>query len=358
MNFNHHVKAEMIIMSQKVLTLGEIMLRLSPPYFRRFTQTRSFDAIFGGGEANVAVSLANFGIPVEYVTRLPKNNLGDACIQYLRQYGVNTDKIVRGGDRIGIYFLEIGASARPSKVIYDRANSAIATANVSMFDWDAIFKDVHWFHWTGISPAISPNLAEICLSAVKEAKRRGITISCDLNYRSKLWKYGKSPLDVMPELVKYCEIAIGNEEDAEKVLGISAPDTNVTSGKLDPEKYKYVVETITQQYPNLKNVAITLRGSISASHNTWAGLIYNGNDMFISPHYEITHIVDRVGGGDSFVAGLIYGLLNFKNDLQEVLNFAVAASCLKHTIFGDFNLVTVEEVRKIMKGDVSGRVSR
>jgi len=356
--FNHHVKTEMLTMSGKVLTLGEIMLRLSPPYFKRFTQTRSFDVIFGGGEANVAVSLANFGINVDYVTRLPKSDLGDACIQYLRQFGVNTDKILRGGDRLGIYFLEIGASARSSKVIYDRDNSAIATADLGMFDWDTIFKDVEWFHWTGITPAISKNLAEICLSAVKEAKKRGITISCDLNYRSKLWKYGKNPLDIMPELVKYCDIAIGNEEDAEKVLGINAPDTDVTSGKLDPEKYKYVMGTITQQYPNLKFVGITLRGSISASHNTWAGLLYNGKDMFVSPHYEITHIVDRVGVGDSFVAGLIYGLLNFKDDLQEVLNFAVAASCLKHTIFGDFNLVTVDEVRKIMKGDVSGRVSR
>ena len=358
MNFNHHVKAEMILMSQKVLTFGEIMLRLSPPFFKRFTQARLFDVIYGGGEANVAVSLANFGIPVDYITRLPNNELGDACIQYLRQFGVNTDKIIRGGDRIGIYFLEIGASARPSKVIYDRANSAIATADIDMFDWNFMFKDVQWFHWTGITPAISQNLAEICLRAVKEAKRRGITISCDLNYRSKLWKYGKSPLDVMPELVKYCDVAIGNEEDAEKVLGIGAPDTEVTSGKLDPENYRHVVETITNQFPNLKYVAITLRGSISASHNTWAGLLYNGKEMFISPHYEITHIVDRVGGGDSFVAGLIYGLLTFKDDYQESLNFAVAASCLKHTIFGDFNLVTVEEVRKIMKGDVSGRVSR
>jgi 2-dehydro-3-deoxygluconokinase len=348
----------MIIMNQKVLTFGEIMLRLSPPYFKRFTQTRSFDVIFGGGEANVAVSLANFGIPVEFVTRLPNNDLGVACIQYLRQFGVGTDKIIRGGDRIGIYFLEIGASARSSKVIYDRANSAIATADMTMFDWNLIFKDVVWFHWTGITPAISQNLAEICLIAVQEAKKRGITISCDLNYRSKLWKYGKTPLDIMPELVKFCDVAIGNEEDAEKVLGISAPDTDVTSGNLDPKKYRYVMETITQQYPNLKFVAITLRGSISASHNTWAGLMYNGKEMFISPHYEITHIVDRVGGGDSFVAGLIYGLLNFKDNYQEILNFAVAASCLKHTIFGDFNLVTVDEVKKIMKGDVSGRVSR
>lgn len=348
----------MFDMSQKVLTLGEIMLRLSPPYFKRFSQARSFDVIFGGGEANVAVSLANFGIPVDYVTRLPNNDLGAACIQYLRQYGVNTNKIIRGGDRIGIYFLEIGASARPSKVIYDRENSAISTANVGMFDWDVVFKDVQWFHWTGITPAISHNLAKICLSAVKEAKKRGITVSCDLNYRSKLWHYGKTPLEIMPELVKYCDIAIGNEEDAEKVLGIHAPDTDVTSGKLDPEKYKFVVEAIIDQYPNLRHVAITLRGSISASHNMWAGLLYNGKDFLISPHYDITHIVDRVGGGDSFVAGLIYGFLTLKDDFQKVLNFAVAASCLKHTIFGDFNLVTVDEVRKLMKGDVSGRVSR
>jgi 2-dehydro-3-deoxygluconokinase len=348
----------MIIMSQKVLTFGEIMLRLSPPYFKRFTQTRSFDVIFGGGEANVAVSLANFGIPVEFVSRLPNNDLGDACIQYLRQFGVGTNKILRGGERLGIYFLEIGASARPSKVIYDRENSAIATADVSMFDWNLIFKNVKWFHWTGITPAISQNLAEICLIALQEAKKRGITISCDLNYRSKLWKYGKTPLDIMPELVKNCDVVIGNEEDAEKVLGISAPDTDVTTGKLDPKKYRYVMETITQQYPNLKFVAITLRGSISASHNTWAGLLYNGKKMFISPHYDITHIVDRVGGGDSFVAGLIYGLLTLKDNFQEILDFSVAASCLKHTIFGDSNLVTVDEVIKIMKGDVSGRVSR
>jgi len=348
----------MEIMNQKVLTFGEIMLRLSPPYFRRFSQTRTFDAIYGGGEANVAVSLANFGVPVDYVTRLPNNDLGNACIQYLRQYKVNTDKILRGGDRIGIYFLEIGASARSSKVIYDRTNSAIATAEPDMFNWDKIFEGVEWFHWTGITPAISYNLAKICLNAVKVAKSKGITISCDLNYRSKLWKYGKFPSEIMPELIKYCDIAIGNEEDADKVLGIQTPDIDITSGELDPEKYKFVVEEMVKQFPNLKNVAITLRGSISASHNTWAGILHHDNDILISPHYNITHIVDRVGGGDSFAAGLIYGFLKFRNDYRKILNFAVASSCLKHTIFGDFNLVTVEEVMKIMEGNLSGRVSR
>lgn len=334
------------------------MLRLSPPNYKRFTQARSFDVIYGGGEANVAVSLANFGLQVEFVTRLPKNDLGMACIQYLRQYGVNTEKIIMGGERIGIYFLEVGASARASKVIYDRNNSAIATATPDMFDWEQIFEGVSWFHWTGITPAISENLADICLDALKVAKSMGITISCDLNYRSKLWKYGKKPIEIMPKLVSCCDIAIGNEEDAEKVLDIKAPDTYITSGKIDPSKYKSVVEQMSKDYPNLKYIAITLRGSLSASHNTWSGILYDKNKMYLAPHYDIAHIIDRVGGGDSFAAGLIYGLQNFKNERQKALNFAVASSCLKHTIFGDFNLVSVDEVLKIMKGDLSGRVSR
>jgi len=333
-------------------------MRLSPPYFQRLTQARSFDIIYGGGEANVAVSLANFGIDVDFVTRLPQNELGDACIQYLRQFGVNTSNITRGGDRIGIYFLEMGAATRSSKVIYDRDNSAISTAEKDKFDWEVLFKGINWFHFTGITPAISQNLVEICLDALKIAKSKGITVSCDLNYRSKLWKYGKKASEIMPELVKYCDIAIGNEEDADNVLGIRAPSTNVTSGKLDPQNYKYVAEEMMNKFPNLKKVAITLRGSLSASHNTWAGILFDGNKCYISPHYDITHIVDRVGGGDSFVAGLIYGFLTFKEDLQKILDFAVAASCLKHTIFGDFNLVSVEEVLKIMEGNVSGRVSR
>ncbi|MFX1409689.1 MAG: PfkB family carbohydrate kinase [Promethearchaeota archaeon] len=345
-------------MNGKVVTFGEIMLRLSPPGFKRFAQAQSFNAVYGGAEANVAVSLSNFGIPVIYVTRLPNNDLGDACIQFLRQYGVNTDKIIRGGDRLGIYFLEIGASARPSKIIYDRTNSAIATAEVGMFEWDNIFEGANWFHFTGITPAISQNLADLCLEAVKLAKDKGIMVSCDLNYRSKLWKYGKYPIDIMPELVKYCDIAIGNEEDADKVLCIKAKDTDITSGKIYPKNYRPVVEEIINQFPNLKFVAITLRGSISASHNTWSGLLYDGKQMYIGPMYDITHIVDRVGGGDSFVAGLIYGFLTYKTDLQAILDFALAASCLKHTIVGDFNLTSVDEILTLMGGDTSGRVLR
>ena len=345
-------------MNSRILTFGEIMLRLSPPNFQRITQARNFDIIYGGGEANVAVSLANFGIPVDYVTRLPKNEIGEACIQYLRQFGVNTSKIVRGGDRMGIYFLEMGASVRASKVIYDRLNSAIATTEPQEFNWNEIFQGTTWFHWTGITPAISQNLAEICLEAVKVAKKNGITISCDMNYRSKLWQYGKKATEIMPELIRYCDIAIGNEEDAEKVLGIKAPDTDIISGEIDATKYKYVVEEIMRIFPNLKYVAITLRGSVSASHNTWSGILYDGKEMFIGPQYDITHIVDRVGGGDSFMAGLIYGLITNKDNPQYALRFALAASCLKHTIFGDFNLVSLEEVIKLMEGDTSGRVSR
>ena len=334
------------------------MLRLSPPNFKRFSQAHSFDVIYGGGEANVAVSLANFGLSVDYITRLPYNDLGEACLRFLRQYGVNTSKIIRGGDRLGIYFLEMGASSRPGKVIYDRANSAIVSAKNGMFNWESIFTGATWFHLTGITPAISQNLADICLEAMKIAKSKGITTSLDLNYRAKLWKYGKEPYDIMPQLVKNCDVVLANEEDAEKVLKILAPDIDVTSGKLDPEKYRYVVEEIIKQYPNLKYVAITLRGSISASQNIWSGILYDGKVMFTSTKYDIAPIIDRVGGGDSFAAGIIYGFLTYKNDLQKVLDFAVASSCLKHTIFGDFNLSSVDEVLKLMGGDTSGRVSR
>ena len=344
--------------SKKVVTFGEIMMRLSPPGFLRFRQARSFDVIYGGGEANVAASLANFGVSVDFVTRLPDNDLGDACVQFLRQNGVGVDKIVRGGDRMGIYFLEIGAVQRGSKVIYDRANSAIATIARGMIDWKHAFADADWFHWTGITPAISAGTADVCMEAVRMAKGLGLTVSCDLNYRKKLWKWGKTPGEVMPELVSYCDVVIGNEEDADKVFGIKAPEADVVAGKVEADKYRYVCEELAKRFSKLKTIAITLRGSMSASHNTWSGVLWDGGESYTAPTYDITHIVDRVGGGDSFMGGLIYGLRTYGSDRQKALNFAVAASCLKHSIFGDFNMVTVAEVEKLMGGDVSGRVSR
>jgi 2-dehydro-3-deoxygluconokinase len=341
-----------------VVTFGEIMLRLSPPGNQRFIQARNFDVIYGGGESNVAVSLAQFGLDTRYVTRLPANNIGDACENFLRQFGVSTKYIVRGGERLGIYFLEHGANQRGSKVVYDRAGSSLATIQPGMIDWEAAFDGADWFHWTGITPAISEGAAETCFEGIRFAKNAGLRISCDLNFRSKLWKWGKSAGEVMENLVSLCDVAVGNEEDADKVFGISAPDTDVTSGILDAKKYRSVCSQLNDHFPNLKRIAITLRGSISASHNTWSGVFYNQGEMFFGPMYDILPIVDRVGGGDSFVAGLVYGLNTHGDDYQRVLNFAVAASALKHTISGDFNLVSVAEVEKIMAGDVSGRVSR
>lgn len=345
-------------MPKKVVTFGEIMMRLSPPGYLRFGQTRTFDVIYGGGESNVAVSLGNYGIAAEFVTRLPQNDLAEACIQFLRQYGVGTENIVRGGDRLGIYFLEMGSMQRGSNVIYDRANSAIATIEPGMIDWRQVFIDAHWFHWTGITPAISAGAAEVCLEAVQTAKAMGLTVSCDLNYRKKLWKWGKHPREVMPQLVSYCDVAIGNEEDADKVFGIKAAATDVTSGRLDADRYRSVCRQLNKQFPNLQTIAITLRGSISASHNTWTGVLWQNGDFYTAPTYDITHMVDRVGGGDSFAGGLIYGRLTYPDEPQKALDFAVAASCLKHSIFGDFNLVTVADVEKLMAGDASGRVSR
>jgi 2-dehydro-3-deoxygluconokinase len=345
-------------MSKKVVTFGEIMMRLSPPGFLRFGQARSFDVIYGGGEANVAVSLANFGVPIEYVTRLPNNDLGEACIQFLRQYGLGVEKIVRGGDRLGIYFLEIGAEQRGSKVIYDRAGSSIATIEQGMIDWKQVFADADWFHWTGITPAISRGTADVCLEAVQAAKEMKLTVSCDLNYRAKLWKWGRQPHEVMHELVSHCDIAVGNEEDADKVFGVKAPDVDVLAGKVEAEKYRSVCEELVKLFPNLKTIAITLRGSISASHNTWSASLWDHGEFYVGPSLDITHIVDRVGAGDAFSAGLIYGLRTYRDDPQAALNFAIAASCLKHSIFGDFNMVTVADVEKLVAGDVSGRVSR
>lgn len=343
---------------RNVVTFGEIMMRLSPPGFQRFTQARSFDVVYGGGEANVAASLAQFGVPTEFVTRVPDNDLGDACIAYLRSYGVGTKHILRGGSRLGIYFIEVGAVQRPSKVIYDRDGSAVATIQPGMVDWDAVFSDACWFHWTGITPAISESLAATCLEAIRAAKRHGITISCDLNYRKKLWNWGRKASEVMPELVSLADIAVGNEEDAEQVFGIKAPGVDVEAGRLSADAYEYVCAKLHERFPNLGTIAITLRGSISASHNTWSAVLWHDGTLFSGPEYNITHIVDRVGGGDAFSAGLIYGLLMFGEDYQKILNFAVAASCLKHTVFGDFNCATVQEVEALLKTGGSGRVQR
>lgn len=342
----------------KVVTFGEVMLRLATPQNLRFSQAVNFDASFGGGEANVAVSLANYGIPVEFVSRIPKNEIGEACIMNLKKYGVGTSHILRGGERLGIYFLEKGSVSRASKVVYDRSYSSISQIENAMVDWDNIFKDADWFHWTGITPAISQGTADVCLAAIKKANEKGITVSCDLNFRNKLWKYGKKANEVMPELVKGCDIVLGNEEDVEMSLGIKPEGIDVTAGHVNAGAYLSVSKKIMERFPKVKKVITTLRSSISADHNKWSGVLYNGNKFFEAPVYDITHIVDRVGGGDSFMGGLIYGLLIYKDDDQKALNFAVAASCLKHTIYGDFNLVTVEEVEKLMSGDASGRVSR
>ena len=343
--------------TNKVVAFGEIMMRLNPPGFQRLAQARTFEVTFGGGEANVAVSLASFGIPVDYVTRLPNNDLGDACLNYIRQFDVGTSKIIRGGDRLGIYFQETGAVQRGSKVVYDRSGSSIASIEPGMINWRAVLSDASWLHITGITPAISKACADSSLEAVKAAKDIGLTVSLDLNYRAKLWKWGKTAREVMGDLAKFSDIIIGNEEDAEKVFGIKAPGVDVTAGKVLPENYRIVAEKLKEQFRNIQKVAITVRGSISASHNTWSGVMLEDTGFYIAPVYDITHIVDRVGGGDAFAAGLIYGLIKY-NDPQKALNFATAAGCLKHTIMGDQNLVNVSEVETIMSGVVSGRVAR
>jgi len=344
-------------MSKKVVTFGEIMMRLTPPGFLRFGQASSFDVTYGGGEANVAASVANYGLPVEYVTRLPANDLGRACMAFLRSYGVGTRHIATGGNRIGIYFLETGAAQRGSQVIYDRAGSALAEIQTGMIDWPTVFEGAQWFHWTGITPAISEGAAAVCLEAVQAARAAGLTVSCDLNYRAKLWKWGRSASEVMPELVALSHVAVGNEEDAEKVFGIKPEGVDVKAGKVAAEAYESVARQLQERFPSLNTVAITLRGSLSASHNTWSGMMRHEGRVYTAPTYDIVPIVDRVGGGDSFVGGLIYGLSTFA-DPQRALEFAVAASCLKHSVPGDFNLVTVAEVEKLMGGDASGRVSR
>ena len=341
-------------MSKLFVTFGEIMLRLSPANFERFLQAKSFQVHYGGGEANVAASLALFGNQTRFITKLPQNPLGEAAIQHLKGLGVDTSMIVRGGERVGIYFLEYGASIRPSKVVYDRAHSAISQARVDDFDWDAIFTNAYWFHITGITPALGGHLPEICIQAVKKAKEKGVTVSCDLNYRKKLWTREQAQ-KVMSEIVQYVDLIIGNEEDAADVFGIGREKTDVTSGKLDVEHYKSVAQQL-MDISKASQVAITLRESLSASDNNWSAMLYDGNNFYISRKYPI-HLVDRVGGGDSFGAGLIHGL-NKYTDKQQALEFAVAASALKQTIHGDMNLVSEDEVLSIAMGDLSGRVQR
>ncbi len=339
---------------KKVITMGEIMLRLSTPRYERFNQASSFDVVYGGGEANVAVSLANYGLEPYFVTKLPENPMGDSAINHLRRFGVNTEYIARGGNRVGIYFLETGASMRPSKVVYDRANSAIAQSDISDFDFDEIFKDAHWFHFSGITPAISHKAAVVTEEALKAAKRHNVTVSVDLNYRKKLWTPEKAK-EVMTKLMEYVDVCIGNEEDAEKVLGFKPGNTDVTTGELELDGYKSIFKQMKDEF-DFKYVVTTLRESYSASDNGWSALIYDGNEFYHSKKYDI-RIVDRVGGGDSFAGGLIYSLVEGK-DFKASLEFAVAASALKHTIHGDFNLVTADEVEALVNGDASGRVQR
>lgn len=338
----------------KVVTFGEIMLRLAPEGYYRFVQAESFGATYGGGEANVAVSLANYGMDATFVTKLPKHEIGQAAVNSLRKFGVDVSKITRGGDRVGIYFLEKGASQRPSKVIYDRAGSAIALAKQEDFDWNVIFEGADWFHFTGITPALGDDVAAICLEACKAAREKGLTVSCDLNYRKNLWSREKAG-KVMGGLMEYVDVCIANEEDASDVFGIKADNTDINSGKLSHEGYKQVAKKLADIF-HFSKVAITLRESISANDNNWAAMLYDGTEFYFSKKYPV-HIVDRVGGGDSFGAGLIYATLS-QMDSQSALEFAVAASCLKHTIEGDVNMVSVDEVKKLAGGDGSGRVQR
>jgi 2-dehydro-3-deoxygluconokinase len=340
----------------KFVTFGEIMLRLKTPGHERFFQSPSFEATFGGGEANVAVALANYGLDARFVTALPDNDIGESALREVRSFGVDTTQIRRSGDRVGIYYLETGANQRASKVVYDRAASSICECGPGDFDWDEVFKDAKWFHITGITPALSQSAADLSLESVKAAKERGVTVSCDFNFRGKLWKYGKTAPEVMNELVKYVDVGIANEEDCQKSLGISA-GVHVESGELEISKYEALSSKVLEVFPNMSTIAITLRESRSADINGWSACMRDKSGFYHSRKYEMTDIVDRVGGGDSFASALIYGL-NAYEDRDDSLNFAVAASCLKHSISGDFNRVSVAEAEKLMGGDASGRVQR
>jgi 2-dehydro-3-deoxygluconokinase len=343
-------------MSTLVVTFGEIMLRLAPPGFERFLQSPQFLATFGGGEANVAVAVSGFGLPARYVTVLPANPITDAFVGEMRRFGVDADQIVRGKGRFGIYFVEPGANQRPSKVIYDREGSSIAAAKPGAIDWSKALAGGTWFHITGITPAISEGAAQLAIESVKAARAQGLKVSCDLNFRKNLWKWGKTAAEVMPELFRYVDVGIANEEDCQMTLGLKL-DVDVHSGALDREQYRKLTDMVLEKYPNLEAIAVTLRESHSASHNGWAACLNNRKEFLVSKHYDITHIVDRVGGGDCFAGGLIYGL-NALGSHQEALEFAVAASCLKHSIPGDFNRFTADEVHALIKGGGSGRVQR
>ncbi|MBW1672578.1 MAG: sugar kinase [Deltaproteobacteria bacterium] len=341
---------------QRYITFGEIMLRLKPPGFERFLQSPVFEATFGGGEANVAVGLARFGMNVAYVSVIPDNAIGEACIQELRKHGIDTSLITRKGNRLGVYFLEPGANQRPSRVIYDRLGSAIAEARPGDIDWDRVFDGATWFHITGITPALSLSASELSLEAVKKAKEKGLTVSCDLNFRKKLWKYGKPAPEVMGELVKYIDIAIGNEEDCQKSLGVGV-ELDVKSGKLDPEKYRELTDKVLELFSNITKIALTMRESHSADYNSWSAVLNNRSEFSVSRKHEIHDIVDRVGSGDTFAAGLIYGLNNLDTD-RKALELATAASCLMHAISGDLPLVSLDEVTSLVGGEASGRVQR
>ena len=338
------------------LSFGEIMLRLKTQGHERFFQSPSFEATFGGGEANVAVALANYGLNAGFISALPANDIGEAALRELRGFGVDTKHVRRSGDRVGIYYLESGANQRPSKVVYDRAGSSICEAQPGDFDWKAIFEGAKWLHITGITPALSSSAAELSMEAVKAAKKAGVTVSCDFNFRGKLWKYGKTAPEVMTELVKFVDVGIANEEDCQKSLGIEV-DVDVESGELDTSKYEALSQKVLEVFPNMSTIAITLRESHSADRNSWSACMRDADGFKLSRRYEMTDIVDRVGGGDSFASAFIYGL-NAYQDRQQSLEFAVAASCLKHSILGDFNRVSVPEVEHLMGGDASGRVQR
>lgn len=339
-----------------VVTFGEVMLRLKPPGFERLLQSSSIEATFGGAEANVAVSLAQYGIDVSFVTALPSNPLGDAAVGEIRGFGVDTRFIRRDGDRIGIYFLEGGANQRPSRVTYDRSGSSISAARPGDFDWAEIFEGSSWFHVSGVTPAISASAATLTLDAVQEAQTRGLTVSCDYNYRNNLWRYGKKASEVMREIVRHVNVGIANEEDCQKALGIET-DSRVEGGELESSRYQRIAERVLADFPNLDKQVITLRESRSADQNSWSAVLHNRSELITSSRYEITDIVDRVGAGDSFAAGLIYGLVTYGDD-RRALEFATAASCLKHSIPGDFNRVTVKEVEALANGEGSGRVQR